>query len=320
MATDQTSGQVASLPPRISVVIPAYNAAATIGKALDSILAQTYPAHEIIVVDDGSADQTRSVVENYGEQVIYVRQANAGPSAARNQGVRQASGEWIAFLDADDWYLSDRLLTHAEMIRENPTLDFLVGSFDYVSPQGQLINPSISGTEFGKTLLAKWGKDGRAIMDGEDIGRFISDQFSDTRCLTLPKAAFLELGGFPLNLRICEDVTFMLKLCARSQHAGIACQSLAVYTVHDAGLIRSDRLRAQTETVRALLTLSGEMPAAPPPVFRAWRQLVKRAYRNLALYLARSGNRAAALSSAFESFRFRPALGDMRFILSLLRG
>lgn len=319
MATELPSGRSAQMP-RISVIIPAYNAAATIGTAIESILAQGYPAHEIIVVDDGSADRTGERAQAYGDRVTYLRQDNAGPSAARNRGVREASGEWVAFLDADDWYLPDRLLIHAEMIRDDPKLDFLVGSFDYVDSQGKLINPSISGTEFGRTLLSRCGQSGRAVIAGEEIGRFIADQFSDTRCLTLPKATFLKLGGFPLDLRICEDVAFMLRLCAHSHRAGVACESLAVYTVHDAGLIRSDRLRAQTETVRALLTLAGEMPAAPPPVFQAWRQLVKRAYQNLSLHLARAGRRTAALRSALDGFRFKPALGDVRFFLSLLRG
>jgi GT2 family glycosyltransferase len=305
--------------PCISVVIPAYNAAATIGKTIDSILAQDYPAHEIIVVDDGSADHTDKVIQTYGNRVTYIRQDNAGPSAARNRGVQQASGEWIAFLDADDWYLPDRLLNHAEMIRDDNKLDFLVASFDYIDPQGGLINASIAGTEFGNQLLARCGKQGRVVLEGEEIGSFIADQFSDTRCLSLPKKTFLALGGFPVELRICEDVVFMLRLCARSHRVGVACQSLAVYTVHDAGLIRSDRLRAQTETVRALLTLAREIRASPPPVFKAWQQLVKRAYRNLALHLARSGQQMAAIRSALEGFLFQPALGDLRFFLSLLR-
>lgn len=305
--------------PRISVVIPAYNAAATIGKAIDSILVQSHPAHEIIVVDDGSSDQTEAAIKTFGDKVIYIHQANAGPSAARNRGVQQASGEWIAFLDADDWYLPDRLNTHAEMIRDTPALDFLVASFDYIDPKGQLIHPSISNTEFGKTLLARCGQSGRVILNEEEIGSFISNQFSDTRCLTLPKTTFMELGGFPLDLRICEDVVFMLRLCARSQHAGVGCRSLAVYTIHDAGLIRSDRLRAQTETVRALLTLSDQMPHAPAPVYKAWKKLVKRAYRNLALHLTRNGKRMAAIHSTLDGFLFQPSLGDLRFFLSILR-
>lgn len=319
MAADELNPMQQSALPRISVIIPAYNAAETIGKAIDSILVQSYPAHEIIVVDDGSEDATGESVQAYGDKVTYIRQVNAGPSAARNKGVQQASGEWIAFLDADDWYLPDRLRIHAEMIRDNTKLDFLVASFDYVSPQGQMINPSIAATVFGKQLLARSGPQGRVVIDRKEIGSFISDQFSDTRCLTLPKTIFLALGGFPLELRICEDVVFMLRLCASSQRAGIACQSLAVYTVHDAGLIRSDRMRAQTETVRALLTLSQEMPTAPPQVFSAWKQLVKHAYRNLAVHLARNGNQIKALLSAIEGFLFQPDLSDLRFFLSLLR-
>lgn len=318
MAVEQVfDGEV--MLPSISVVIPAYNAAATLGTAIDSILAQSFQPLEIIVVDDGSSDRTGEVAQAYGESVTYVRQDNAGPSRARNRGVGEARGEWIAFLDADDWYLPDRLLTHAEMIRDNPDLDFLVSSFDYVDPQGKLINASIAGTEFGRLLLDRWGAEGRPILGEKEIGRFIADQFSDTRGLTLPRSVFQRLGGFPPHLRICEDVAFMLRLCARSRRAGVACKSLAVYTVHDAGLIRSDRLRAQTETVRALLTLADEMPKAPMAVFLAWRQLVKRAYQNLALHLARSGRPVAALSSALKGVRFDPGVGDVRFVLSLLR-
>jgi hypothetical protein len=158
------------------------------------------------------------------------------------------------------------------------------------------------------------------VIESADIGHFIVNQFSDTRCLTLPRATFLELGGFPLDLRIGEDLAFMLRLCAQSSKAGVACQSLAVYTVHDAGLIRSDNLRAQAETIRALRSLATEMPAAPPPVFQAWRQLLKCAYRDLALHWARSGRRGTALRSALDGFRFSPEWSDVRFMLSLLRG
>ena len=306
--------------PRIAVVVPVYNAAATLGKALDSILTQTYPAHEIIVVDDGSTDQTAELVKAYTGQVNYIRQENAGPSAARNRGVQEASAEWIAFLDADDWYLPERLRAHAEMIREQPDLDFLVGGYDFVKPDGEVINSSIAGTDLGRQLLDHYGPQGRAVIEGADIGRFIANQFSDTRSLTLPRTTFLELGGFPLDQRIGEDLMFMLRLCAQSQCIGVACQSLSVYAVHDAGLIRSDLLHAQQETIRALHTLESEMSVAPAPVYQAWRQLLKGAYRNLALHRVRSGRRGAALRSALDGFRFSPTWSDVRFMLSLLRG
>jgi glycosyltransferase involved in cell wall biosynthesis len=304
--------------PRISVVIPAYNAAATLGRAIESVLAQSWPAHEIVVVDDGSSDDTAAVAEAFGKPVRYIHQDNAGPSAARNRGVKEASGDWIAFLDADDWYTAERLAAHAGMIADGVEGDFLVAAYDYVEPDGRTISSSIEDTKLGKELLKRCDADGRAFLEKDDIGRFAAQQFSDTRGLTLPRETFLRLGGFPLDLRICEDVAFMLRLCAASTRVGVVCHPLAAYVVHDAGLIRSDRLRAQTETVRALLTLADEMPRAPEPVHAAWRSLIKNAYINLAYHLAKLGRRREALASLWQGFRFHPAVTDLRLMLSLL--
>ena len=306
--------------PAFSVVIPAYNAAATLPRALDSVLAQTWPAHEIIVVDDGSTDATAEVVKAYAGPVRYVHQDNAGPSTARNLGVAMASSEWVAFLDADDWYYPERLQRHAQMIEADPELDFLVGNFDYRDSAGAFLHASMSTTAFGRELLAQCGGQGQTVIEGAALGRFIGAQFSDTRMLTLPRATFLELGGFPVELRICEDVVFLLRLCARSQRAGVSCTAGAVYLVHDAGLIRSDRLRAQTETVRALRSQAAAMKAAPLPIRDAWKQLVKSADLNLAFYLAKHGQRGAAMLNMMRSFMRNPAVADLRHLLSIVRG
>ena len=306
--------------PVISVVIPAYDAAATLPRALDSVLAQTWPADEIIVVDDGSTDETGEVAKSYDGRVRYVRQENAGPSAARNQGVAVASGEWIAFLDADDWYYPERIAQHAQMIAADPTLDFLVGNFDYRDKANALLHASMSTSSLGRELLAQYGEHGQAVIEGAALGRFIAEQFSDTRMLTLPRSTFLELGGFPNELRICEDVVFLLRLCARSQRAGVSCAAGAVYAVHDSGLVRSDRLRAQTETVRALLGQAVAMKDAPLPIRAAWKRLVKGAYLNLAYYLAKRGQRSAAILNLVRSFMFNPAAADVRNVLSIVRG
>ncbi len=95
--------------PKVSVVIPAYNAAATIEKTLDSILAQTIAPGEVIVVDDGSSDATCENVARYGERVRLISQSNAGPAAARNHGIRESQFDWIALLDADDTWLPEKL-------------------------------------------------------------------------------------------------------------------------------------------------------------------------------------------------------------------
>ena len=138
--------------------------------------------------------------------------------------------------------------------------------------------------------------------------------------LTLPRATFVELGGFPLELKICEDVVFLLRLCAHSRRAGVSCEAGAVYWVHDAGLIRSDRLRSQTETVRALRSQAAAMETAPPPIRAAWQQLVKSAYLNLAYYLVKRGQRGAALLNLARSFVFHPAAADVKHLFSIVRG
>ena len=96
-------------PFSVSVIIPAYNAEPYIVRCIRSVLMQSFPVHEIIVVDDGSADLTARLAEHYGSPVRVIRQENAGVSAARNTGIHAASGNWIAFLDADDQWLPDRL-------------------------------------------------------------------------------------------------------------------------------------------------------------------------------------------------------------------
>ena len=101
------------MTPRVSVIVPAYNAAAYLPYAIDSVTAQTYPDWEIVIVDDGSTDTTRAVVESYRPRLHgklqYIHQPNRGVSAARNAGMRAARGEFIALLDADDVWLPNRL-------------------------------------------------------------------------------------------------------------------------------------------------------------------------------------------------------------------
>lgn len=108
------------LNPSISVIIPAYNASSYVGNAIESALAQTYPPIEVIVVDDGSKDNTYETVSRYPAPVKAIRRANGGPAAARNLAAREAKGEWLALLDADDTWLPNKLERQiAWMTREN---------------------------------------------------------------------------------------------------------------------------------------------------------------------------------------------------------
>jgi glycosyltransferase involved in cell wall biosynthesis len=122
--------------PLVSVVIPAYNAASTLGECLASVFAQGYPALEIIVVDDGSQDETASVVAGYGDRVRYLHQPNGGLSAARNAGHMAAKGELVAWLDADDMCLPDRIALQAEYLSSHPTVGLVSSEFSAFDKAG----------------------------------------------------------------------------------------------------------------------------------------------------------------------------------------
>lgn len=122
--------------PLISVIIPAYNAADTIAAAISSALAQTYRPLEILVVDDGSTDKTSQVADSFGDQIRFLSQANAGPAAARNLGLRESRGELIAFLDADDRWHPDKLALQWQILLQQPSVGLVhteVSHFDLQS-------------------------------------------------------------------------------------------------------------------------------------------------------------------------------------------
>jgi glycosyltransferase involved in cell wall biosynthesis len=111
----------------VSIIIPAYNAAAFINDAIESALAQDYRPIEVIVVDDGSSDETACIAERFGPPVICHRQQNGGPAVARNRGLLLARGEYIGFLDADDLYEPGRVKLQFNKLQQNPGLTIVMG-------------------------------------------------------------------------------------------------------------------------------------------------------------------------------------------------
>lgn len=112
--------------PLVSCIVPVFNGERFLAEAIGSILGQTYRNLEVIVVDDGSTDDTASIVAGFGDSVRYIRQANAGPATARNRGIRDAHGDFIAFLDADDLWHEDKLEQQLARFRVRPELAYSV--------------------------------------------------------------------------------------------------------------------------------------------------------------------------------------------------
>jgi glycosyltransferase involved in cell wall biosynthesis len=144
--------------PLVSVIVPTYNYAEFIGEAIKSVLDQTIQDFEILVIDDGSTDNTKEVVLSFGDKVRYFYQSQQGPAKARNKGIVESKGEYIAFLDADDVWLPSKLEKQVNLFRSNPKLGMVVTDnflFDdagiyreYVNKKGYLITGDVVANIF----------------------------------------------------------------------------------------------------------------------------------------------------------------------------
>ena len=307
--------------PRFSVIIPAFNSAATLARAIDSVRLQSWPVQEIIVVDDGSTDTTAEVAAGFGEGVRLIQQNNSGVSVARNAGAAAATGDWLAFLDADDWYTPDRIRLHAEWIDEDAELDFLTGDYEYRDATGKLLGTSMAQNESGRMMLAKASGAARVVMEAPaELAAFVADHFGDTHTLSVPRARFVQLGGYPTGFKVCEDVHFLTRLVATSRRIGVICQSLGVYVIHGGSATRRNPVAAQRENVRTLTDLARLAENFPAPVSRGVAVRMQSARYNLGCALSKNGQRIAAVMAVLPTLAARPSWRRLRDVLSMLKG
>ena len=254
-----------------------------------------------------------------GQRVRYLRREhNAGVSAARNYGVEQATGDWLAFLDADDWYFPDRLRLHAECIAQDPTLDFLTGDYEYRDESGALLGLSMNQHESGKMMLRKAGNDTRVMMQDTEFEAFVADHFGDTHTLSVSRGLFLRAGRYPRGFRVCEDVHLLIRIVALSRKAGVICLPLGVYTVHGASATRRDPVMAQRENVRTLLDLKLRARDFPALVRRGVMTRLRNARLNLGYALAKRNQRWAAAQAVLPSLLESPGPASLRNLISVL--
>ena len=307
-------------PVQFSVIIPAYNSATTLAKAIESVLVQSWPAHEVIVVDDGSEDQTGDVAREFGDRIRLIRQENQGVSIARNRGAEFATGNWLAFLDADDWYYPERLRWHAEWIGEDPRLDFFTGDYEYRDAVDRLIDTSMTGHASGRAMLEKAAGKERVIMEAAELEEFVADHFGDTHTLSLPRDTFIRLGGYPQGFKVCEDVHFLARLCAESRRVGVICRPMAVYRIHGESATRRDPLKSQEYNVQTLLDLNERARSMPGYVRRGVARRLRSGRLNLAYSQLKAGNRAAAIRAVLPSLSESPGWTSLRNFLSIVKG
>jgi glycosyltransferase involved in cell wall biosynthesis len=303
-----------------SVIIPNFNNGDTLGRAIASVLSQTFPAMEIIVIDDGSTDHSAQVAAQFGDRVRYVYRENAGVSAARNHGAKLATGKWLAFLDADDTYMPNRLEAHATWLAREPDIDFLFGDQEYRDHEGTFLQMAIDASAGGRMLLQRHP----GVLDipilPDDFEALIADGFSEIRTLSIPHATFHALGGFPVDRKIGEDLFFFIRLFIASRKGGVVNMPLAVYYIYPTSALRKNIIASQHAFINTLGSLFADLSDAAPGVRRGWRAKLRQARLSLAYMYLRANNKGAALKSVLPLLKSDPSLRSLRDLASIVRG
>ena len=180
---------------KVSVIIPTYNRSSVLSRAIDSVLRQSFRDFELIVVDDGSTDNTKNLIEQYSDQITYIYQDNKGVSAARNLGLKHATGEWVAFLDSDDEWKKKKLEKQIAFIEKNPLFQWSHGN-------------------------EKWLRNGKHLNQKKIHQKSGGDIFERSLhlCLISPSTVIIKrdllqrMNGFDPEFIVCEDYDLWLRI------------------------------------------------------------------------------------------------------------
>lgn len=218
---------------KVSAIIPCYNYAEFLGAAIDSVLTQTYPPHEIIVVDDGSTDSTEKVARGYDSAVRYIRTENRGVSAARNTGIALATGDAIAFLDSDDRWLPCKLERQVPLLLGNPRIGLVHAKsrvFDHLT---------------GEILCEP------ELQIPLDVHSLINRCAVSASTAMVPRRIFSEVGGFDEAFSNAADWDMWIRIADRYDVAAYP-DVLSEYRSHDDSMSRGNDLKQLRECMDIL--------------------------------------------------------------------
>jgi len=273
----------------IDVIIPTYNYGKYVADAVNSALSQTYGAAEVIVVDDGSTDDTESVVEKFGNKIRYIKQQNAGVAAARNRGFKESTSDYIAFLDADDVWIPTKLEKQMELFKRDSRLGLVhcgMREFD---------------SETGETILMH--TDGKEGWVAKDLALNEDTVINGPGGAILVKRSVIEdVGGFDERLRNGEDWEFCLRV-AQKYKIGFVPEPLVDYRNHGSNVSKNIHEMERSTLIAWQKAFSTEDASI--------RALRRRSYGNLHKVLAGShlhyGNYAGFARNVVKSIWYRPS-------------
>jgi glycosyltransferase involved in cell wall biosynthesis len=286
--------------PLVSVVMPAYNVAWCIGRAVDSVLSQDYRARELIVVNDGSTDGTRGALDAYGGAIMLIEQENRGMSAARNVAIRHASGTLIAFLDADDRWLPGKLSRQVDLMRRHEEIGFCSTAARVEDGEGNVLNLWRCHHESSEMLVTLFAENA-AIAGG-------------CSAVMVRKHLLDRVGLFDESLRGFEDPDLWMRLAAVSGYRCID-ETLAVILRRDKSVSRNlDAMR-----VSSLQSLRKNRELLPARLRgRFWRDCLAGVYTDYAKPAYRAGRIGRAYADTLRALLLSP-VGRGRLCLGLFR-
>jgi glycosyltransferase involved in cell wall biosynthesis len=297
--------------PRVSVIIPAYRAAAYIGEALDSVFVQGWRDLEVIVVNDGSpdTDHLERVLESYRDRIVYLKQENGGVSSARNAGILAARGEWLAFLDADDVWMPEYLETQLAFVRANPDVDMVFPNCVY----------------FGNTELAGRHTMDLAPFDGEiTFLKALAGECTIVYCALVRREIVMRAGLFDTRLRGSEDFNLWLRILKVGGRIGYHRKPVHRYRRHD-GSLTSDTLWMAERILESIKLSEDTIPMSPEEHAAAekHRQKIKfemALLRGKAAFRAKDWLRATEYYDQAKTLRPTRKLQLATFLLRLCPG
>lgn len=278
--------------PLISVIIPCYNHGEYLTEAVDSIRSQDYSPVEIIVVDDGSTDNTADVSREL--DVKYIKQDNAGLSAARNTGIHQSRGELLVFLDADDWLLPDALKINSKILLQNPELAFAAGAHEKVF---------VNKGETREIVKNAGGDCYLRLLEGNFIGMHATVMY---RHWVFDK--FL----FDISLHFCEDYDLLLKV-SRDHQATYHTKKIAAYRLHDENM--SNDIPKMLEAARTVLKRQANHVStkAEKRAFKKGMEFWVNYYTRQLYKEIQSNRKPLSLYNFFPFIRYKPSLAIKLF-------
>lgn len=230
----------------VTVVIAVYNGENFIRQAIESVLAQSLEDVEIIVVDDGSTDQTRDVLKLFGERLQILTQPNVGVSAARNRAIRAAKNEFIAFLDADDYFLlTTKLAEQAEILHHDKTFGIVHSGWQEVDGQGGKIKEHLHWQNKSTLTLADWLHHAAPLPSA----------------MMFRRTALLKVGGFDEQMGQAEDVDLVFRLTLAGYQTRWLEKITVAYRQHP--LNATKNIRAQTEGIERCWSKFFAAPSLP---------------------------------------------------------